>query len=523
MLKKLSSILISLGLAASVTVSAVCLSASRFIQSVSAADGSVRIICSALDYGEAAVTLDGTPLPSEISSIGESGTPVTVYCLADVSNSISDSMMEQEKQVLQKISDLMRDGDGMVISALGNSSSNGEVLTTADERSEAINSLEHGNYNTNLYAGIVDSLKILRTDSTMNEKCCLIILSDGNDYYKAGITESEVNSAIEDSRVPIYTVAVMPNNYGSEYSDSAKALGSFARTSVGGLHFAPMIDGITAEDAGSGIWDDILNGTVVTASLEGFALPDSKNDLSLKASYTTGNVTVEDSADISYSEVKAALPEAEPIEEAVVEQDDEKNNTEQEINIEPDVEKEGLSTAVIAIIAVAAVVIIAAIIAAVVISNKKKKKRLAEEERLKKEAEEKLRLEQEAKRKAEEQRRRANAPKPVAQVRLISIGNNSLVSSFDLYENKPVIIGRNPAKAAVVPNERDSKLSGAHCSIRADGREIYIRDENSTNGTFINGTRLSRDELRKLSADADIKLTAGMSDYRVLISYYDKK
>lgn len=518
MLKKLSSILISLGLAASVTISAVCLSASRFIQSVSAADGSVKIICSALDYGEASVTLDGTPLPAEISSIGESGMPVTVYCLADVSNSISDSMMEQEKQVLQKISDLMREGDGMVISALGNSSSKGEVLTTADERSEAINSLEHGNYNTNLYAGIVDSLKILRTDSTMNEKCCLIILSDGNDYYKAGITESEVNSAIEDSRVPIYTVAVMPNNYGSEYSDSAKALGSFARTSVGGLHFAPMIDGITAEDAGSGIWDDILNGTVVTASLEGFALPDTKNDLSLKASYTTGNVTVEDSADISYSEVKAAMPEAEPIEEAVVEQNDDENN-----NTEPDVEKEGLSTAVIAIIAVAAVVIIAAIIAAVVISNKKKKKRLAEEERLKKEAEEKLRLEQEAKRKAEEQRRRANAPKPVAQVRLISIGNNSLVSSFDLYENKPVIIGRNPAKAAVVPNERDSKLSGAHCSIRADGSEIYIRDENSTNGTFVNGTRLSRDELRKLSADADIKLTAGMSDYRVLISYYDKK
>ena len=520
MLKKLSGIIVSVGLASVVCLNAFCLSASRFVQDVKVSDNSVKIICSTLDYGEVSVALGGTPLSAEISTTGESNVPVTVYCLADVSNSISDSMMEQEKQVLLKISELMREGDSMIIAALGNSTSQGEPLTTPEERATVIENLNHGNYNTNLYAGIVDSLNNIQTDSTINEKCCLVILSDGKDEYKAGITENEVNSAIKESRVPIYTVAVLPKNYNSTNSENAKALGSFARSSAGGIHFAPLIDNISAEDVGSEIWDDIMNGTVVTASLDGFTLPDSKSDISLKVTYTSGNVTVEDSIDVTYDEIAAAMPEPEEESVEVPEPDAEEDIVapDPEPAPEPEPPDEKIVAIIIAIVAAAVVLIAAIVIAIILITGKKKKQK--QEELIKQMKEEQERLEKEQKKKEEEINRLKPDVRPVACVQMIKIGSNSPASTFDLCKNRPVTIGRNPAKANIVPSDADSKISGIHCSLRVDGKEIYIKDEGSTNGTYINGTRLVKDELRKLDIDADIKLTIGTFDYRLIVSFY---
>jgi hypothetical protein len=58
--------------------------------------------------------------------------------------------------------------------------------------------------------------------------------------------------------------------------------------------------------------------------------------------------------------------------------------------------------------------------------------------------------------------------------------------------SKPVtVIGRNPSRCDIVfyPNQ-ESSMSRVHCSIRQDGKFFSLIDNNSSNGTAINGTRI---------------------------------
>ena len=70
----------------------------------------------------------------------------------------------------------------------------------------------------------------------------------------------------------------------------------------------------------------------------------------------------------------------------------------------------------------------------------------------------------------------------------------------------PIRIGRT-AKADYVVSE-DTFLSGAHFYVEWSGDQCVVRDLNSSNGTFLNGTRTSEASLR----DGDV-ITAGQSSF----------
>ena len=58
--------------------------------------------------------------------------------------------------------------------------------------------------------------------------------------------------------------------------------------------------------------------------------------------------------------------------------------------------------------------------------------------------------------------------------------------------SKPVtVIGRNPSRCDIIfyPNQ-ESSMSRVHCSIRLEGRFFTLIDNNSSNGTSVNGTRI---------------------------------
>jgi pSer/pThr/pTyr-binding forkhead associated (FHA) protein len=42
----------------------------------------------------------------------------------------------------------------------------------------------------------------------------------------------------------------------------------------------------------------------------------------------------------------------------------------------------------------------------------------------------------------------------------------------------------------------DTQMSRIHCAISADGERFILRDNESTNGTFVNGNRVTEIELR---------------------------
>jgi hypothetical protein len=73
--------------------------------------------------------------------------------------------------------------------------------------------------------------------------------------------------------------------------------------------------------------------------------------------------------------------------------------------------------------------------------------------------------------------------------------------------SKPVtVIGRNPSRCDIVfyPNQ-ESSMSRVHCTIRLDGKFFVLIDNNSSNGTHVNGTRIKGNDpvqLRERSQQA---------------------
>jgi Domain of unknown function (DUF4123)/Inner membrane component of T3SS, cytoplasmic domain len=73
-----------------------------------------------------------------------------------------------------------------------------------------------------------------------------------------------------------------------------------------------------------------------------------------------------------------------------------------------------------------------------------------------------------------------------------------------------LIVGRNPS--ASVPFPEDNFLSGAHCSFQVASDGVVLKDLNSTNGTFLNGLRITQSNPRP----GDL-ITAGSVTMRILI------
>ncbi|HSU38673.1 MAG TPA: FHA domain-containing protein, partial [Polyangiaceae bacterium] len=49
--------------------------------------------------------------------------------------------------------------------------------------------------------------------------------------------------------------------------------------------------------------------------------------------------------------------------------------------------------------------------------------------------------------------------------------------------------GRDAAQCGIVLNE--PRISGVHATLKLDGGQLWVRDENSNNGTLVNGNRIA--------------------------------
>ena len=89
--------------------------------------------------------------------------------------------------------------------------------------------------------------------------------------------------------------------------------------------------------------------------------------------------------------------------------------------------------------------------------------------------------------------------------------NNSDVKFVEFSDSATV--GRRNSNDLIIS---DNAVSGTHCELTFDDGKVYIEDLNSTNGTFIDGERISRAELK----NGDILILGKMS-FKVNISVID--
>lgn len=78
--------------------------------------------------------------------------------------------------------------------------------------------------------------------------------------------------------------------------------------------------------------------------------------------------------------------------------------------------------------------------------------------------------------------------------KLVAIAGPHTGTSFRLEQGVPLVMGRDPANAIALP--LDTKASRAHAQVLRDaGGNWIVEDNGSTNGTFVNGQRITRQAL----------------------------
>ena len=88
---------------------------------------------------------------------------------------------------------------------------------------------------------------------------------------------------------------------------------------------------------------------------------------------------------------------------------------------------------------------------------------------------------------------------------------------------KPVtVIGRNPSRCDIVfyPNQ-ESSMSRVHCSIRLDGKFFTLLDNNSSNGTHVNGERIKPNDPVQLR-DGDEIVMGDMAKLGVKLRFSER-
>lgn len=483
---------------------------SDYVQGYETEENSLKLYIDNVDGGEIpeasafTVKFGGTLVPvTDVADSREAA--VSWYCLVDVSGSVNADQFAQETEALRAIGEKMSRGDSMVIGTLGNSVTATELLTDKEAVGEAIEALEVGHEDTNLYAGIVGSLQKMEQMTSLNRKKCLVLLSDGEDEQKTGFTKDEAYEAIKNSSIPVYTLAALPVPYSKEQNEFGKELGSFARMSAGGQDFMPVEDGTDGTYVGNAIVEDMRQGLILTLDIsDAVKQAGQKDELLLRISFQAEDGSVREDTCYVYAD-DLIYPEPESKSES-------EQKPESEAKPEPESEPEN-GRMMIAGVLVVLVLVLGAVLTII------RKKNAPASEDAKKEPE-----------KREEDSGAGNQPpeplyveKPELEetesvpvlhpVDFAAIGYAEVNFSLELEENRIYTLGRN-SRAELILNPEDKKLSGIHCKVRWRNGALDIWDTESTNGTFVNGVSIRKLGMATVENGQTVRL--GSYEYRVI-------
>ena len=499
MKKRISAALVALCLILTLPLTALAAQESRMIQWTKSEPGKLSmLLTSQTEKGTYAAVLDGQELTLTGGNILKESVPVTIYCLVDTSGTVTSSQMKLIQGTLTQISQSMSNDDNMIIATVSSKLEQSECLDTEQKRAEAISGLSASHKNSNLNSGIVSSLNRLDSATDLNPARVLVVLSDGASAQNSGMTEAEVLDAVAKSTVPVFAVCPVEN-----YADrsGSKLLGSYARNSCGGMLLTTVKDDATirwdatGQEFGAAVWKAISSFQYLSADLSALALDVGKSEYKLTLTFTTENSEFTDSVSVAAADL---LPEPEP--ETTAE-------TTEETEPEPEPVPEPAPVALYAGIGVG--VLVVALVAAFLVLRRQKARR---EEAARKAAEEAAR---EQNLKTTPIDSATQSAKPACYVELVDIPYGAHPQRFVVPLGEPVTFGRN-SRARYVLNASDAQLSGLHFSLLVRDGSICVRDENSTNGTYINGVSIVGTGWNQIRSSE--KLRAGSSEYRLIVT-----
>jgi len=440
----------------------------------------------------------------------------------DVSGSMNAMQMEQAKEVMMEICGRLQPDDNMVISTLGNQTNSTGVMSDQEALNRLIAALEPGHEDTNLYAGIVESIHWLQTDGNVNPRKCLVILSDGRDDQKTGITKEEADAVVGQSSIPVYTVATLRRSPSDSQLEDAKILGSFARMSTGGVHYVPVLEGKNGNDIGASLIESMDNGIILTADLSGVTAVNEKDVWLLRVIYTGASGTAyEDSLELYAEDVELLKQAMEASTEAGIKETTATTVTsESESSPEiPQVEEPQEPEPETGMSPAAWIILVLAGLAVVVLILRRRgedasKMQTPETPAFQSTPTGSVQETEAVSRTEPVSSASSFMPKRVRKykLRLYAIGYGHIKYILKLEEGKDTTIGRTD-RADIILDSSDKKLSAVHCKVRWEDGKLYVWDMNSSNGTFVNGVPI-KDFGRVLVRDGET-IRMGSYEYRV--------
>ncbi len=447
---------------------------------------------------------------SGISTLGEEGTPVSYRCVVDVSGSMSQDRIDEAKTIIKDLAAKKKPADTISITTMGNELVSTPFMADPTEIGAAADALTLTNEDTNLYYGIVQELEALKTSNDVARKRCLLIFSDGADDQATGITQGEAETAVRESHIPVFTVALLKSADNEDAREMAKLLGSFARMSSGGKHFAPALSDGTDETIAPTITGSMNDSLVVTSDLADCDVSGKEVALKVSVSDAAGE-TAEDSVNVPESDIKIIQEEVEKLEVKMPEPVPE---PETEVVEEPQ-EQTILGLPAKTFYLIIIIVVIAALAAFLLLFLFLKKKKQAEVDGTSVTQfgegempygggmQDGLSMTQgmeggaafggiaagsDGSRTVGLDSAAADATAKTSsksvKITLFRMGKGE-EKTYELTLTDQITIGRSASKSSLPI--KDTALSGLHCSLLSKDGKVLIKDEGSTNGTFVNG------------------------------------
>lgn len=416
--------------------------------------------------GEQSVQI-GTSSAKVLSADKIADGKVQVRTLAMVDNSISIQKNQQQKiaELLQDLIAGKMNGEKIAIATFSEEVS---YLTEYTDDYSTLKSAVNGITYQDQETYLTDVLYDILTKDIANEDeeyfYRIVIISDGVDNKSIGITKAELIDLLKDNSIPLHTVGCKEKNNNEELENM------FALSRItGGNEY--QLDEL--EDTLTVVSELSKDAEIVRFRI----VPDAKD---MDGSKKT--VKLKSGDDAVSAEIR--MPQKEIIEEVVEEPEEEPEveeveSEEPEVEVEEEVEPEFPIVLFICVVIVIVVLVIVLIALLIVLNSKKKKgvefESLADS--------------------MEGMAAKANQPEQTVMVGrtyellLEDVSNPARVFRSNLKDGTSVVIGRSRQKCNIFI-ETDPSVSGVHCEIGVRENGFYIKDLQSSNGTYINDTRV---------------------------------
>lgn len=357
---------------------------------------------------------------------------------------------------------------------------------------QAIDSISYQDQETYLTDVLYDLISAQYTHASEDVYCRIVVVSDGVDNKSLGYTKDELYSLLRDVQVPIYTIG----SAGKSNNDELENMFALSRMTSADYFLLDEVEDLFEITESLKQDRNIVKLTVYP--------PDEMMDGSRKAVRITFSDEFSLTAEVTMpQQVKVNEPQEEPVAEEPETPPEPEPEPESEVTPVEMVEDKdaelNTSFLVIFFIVVAAFIVITIVCVVLIVVNRKKNKPvefetvddniLFELEKNIRNSDDKTEMIGSFAHNNNDDGSTVMIWNQQAAYQLVLTDVNSPARSFRVPLSQSVVIGRKK-ELCDIALDYEKSVSGTHCEITARDGRFYIKDLQSSNGTYVNGSKV---------------------------------